>query len=58
MDCKTEILKAKKNALQSKLNAVQWSGQDVLTDFDPDNYMRSLVSLNFARIWPKGSYGA
>lgn len=26
MDCRVEILKSKKNALQSKNNTVQWSG--------------------------------
>ena len=57
IDCRVEVLKSKKNALSSKNNTVQWSGQDVLTDFDPDNYTRALYTLSLTRIWPKGPYG-
>ena len=35
-DCKTEIMRAKKTALQNKASRVQWSGEDVLVDYDPD----------------------
>ena len=57
VDGRVEVLKAKKQALSGKKNLVQWSGQDVLLDFDPQ-FARAAVSLvSGVRIWPKALYG-
>jgi hypothetical protein len=57
LDCRVEILKAKKMALASKQNIVQWSGQDVLTDFDPQHATSAIYQVSNVRIWPKWMYG-
>jgi len=36
---------------------VQWSGQDVLTDFDPQHAQSAISQISKTRIWPKMPYG-
>jgi hypothetical protein len=57
IDCRIEVMKAKKQALSGKRNIVQWSGQDVLQDYDPHFANKAIGKINSTRIWPKRIYG-
>jgi hypothetical protein len=35
IDCKVEVLKAKKHAIFMKKNTIMWSGQEIISDYDP-----------------------
>ncbi|CDW78727.1 cation channel family protein [Stylonychia lemnae] len=52
-----EVFKAKAEALNRKIDNVEWSGQDIMTRFDPYKAKIALDSLNQIRIWPHGCYG-
>lgn len=53
-DCRTEILKSKKSALSKKISITQWSGEDVLEDYDPKESKLARGKIQGVRIWRKG----
>jgi hypothetical protein len=57
LDCKTEVLKAKKQGVSRKLNLVQWSGQDVLENYDPSHAVKAIDTISVVRVWPKHLFG-
>jgi len=52
-----EIKKARNEAEGRKKDAIEWSGQDIMTRFDPYKARIALESLSQIRVWPRGSYG-
>jgi hypothetical protein len=52
-----EILRSKKSSLQLKVSSVQWSGQDVLENYDPKEADIARESIQKIRIWRKGFRG-
>jgi hypothetical protein len=52
-----EILRSKKSSLQVKVSHVQWSGQDVLENFDPKEANLARETIQKIRIWRKGELG-
>ena len=42
--------------MHKKKNTINWSGQEVLEDFDPGIAKISLSMLDSIRVWPHGSY--
>lgn len=52
-----EINRAKKEGEGTKKNILEWSGQDVLNDFDPMVASDAVIKLKAIRVWPHGWLG-